>query len=656
MTNNRLANLTNIEQFKNLQTLSLAHNDISSINQLKPLLKCSLLKYLKLEGCPVCNLPFYRLHVIRQFTKMKHLKVLDKDEIFRKEKMAAKYVVEKEGQMYKKMFRNFYTIYKLKRLLFHLKLHLMFRQIRLGEKMPRNTTVPPTISSFPRHDECNDVDIDNYLKYWKFGRYDVDREFKLYIRNNITKGVRQFWELLKKADSAKQQSAARLAIKGFESSRLGADGKNIRKATNAHKVWEEAFSQMQMVQDNAINQLMNVCEEYKVKLKEVENMIASKDPQGLIEKLEEEEQEIRMLSPRSSLSNTQGKVSNPLIHSSQNDDVDNQNAASYGLSEPVPWPAPTPLPNDDEQAPNYTPNESDATHHVEDDTGLEDENDQHTDKGKMYLELLAQSSKKRNKKSLSTYSEDKHSPSHSHVDSFDTPPVHHRRVDSRGKTFEDEVKDDLVVSTSTPRNQRWKKNLRQQSPNQFERSKKIKRSKHEVTQAFKMKPHDKIVAKGTQNASKARSPKEDIASKNRHKNDANVNKTRILAEKLSVMNNEVEKLQHERDEANHKLKEYEMLLHHYVKGEDKVKMAIELCETHALRRAFGAWQKIVLFLKKQRHRAHVEKSKKTLAILSLTFRSWRTAAQDKVVLRHKKYSGCKAQERKSTVNIILNLA
>ena len=63
-------------------------------------------------------------------------------------------------------------------------------------------------------------------------------------------------------------------------------------------------------------------------------------------------------------------------------------------------------------------------------------------------------------------------------------------------------------------------------------------------------------------------------------------------------------------------------------------MAIELCETHALRRAFGAWQKIVLFLKKQRHRAHGE-IQKTLAILSLTFRSWRTAAQDKVVLRHK---------------------
>ena len=101
---------------------------------------------------------------------------------------------------------------------------------------------------------------------------------------------------------------------------------------------------------------------------------------------------------------------------------------AMALSEPVPWPAPTPPPNDDEQAPNYTANESDATHHVEDDTGLEDENDQHTDKGKMYLELLAQSSKKRNKKSLSTYSEDKHSPSHSHVDSFDTPPVHHRRV------------------------------------------------------------------------------------------------------------------------------------------------------------------------------------------------------------------------------------
>ena len=92
-------------------------------------------------------------------------------------------------------------------------------------------------------------------------------------------------ELLKKADSSKQQSATHHAIKGFESSRLGADSQNIRQATNAHKVWEEAFSQMQMVQDNAINQLMNVCEEYKVKLKEVENLIASKDPQGLLRSL-----------------------------------------------------------------------------------------------------------------------------------------------------------------------------------------------------------------------------------------------------------------------------------------------------------------------------------------------------------------------------------
>ena len=123
---------------------------------------------------------------------MKHFKVLDKDEIFRKEKMAAKYVVEKEGQMYKKMFRNFYTIYKLKRLLFHLKLHLMFRQIRLGEKMPRNIIVPPTISSFPRHDECNDVDIDNYLKFWKFGRYDVDSDFKLYIRTILQRACANF--------------------------------------------------------------------------------------------------------------------------------------------------------------------------------------------------------------------------------------------------------------------------------------------------------------------------------------------------------------------------------------------------------------------------------------------------------------------------------
>ena len=137
----------------------------------------------------------------------------------------------------------------------------------------------------------------------------------------------------------------------------------------------------------------------------------------------------------------------------------------------MPWPAPTPLPNDDERAPNYTPNESDATHHVEDDTGLEDENDQHTDKGKMYLELLAQSSKKRNKKSLSTYSGQAH---HRTPTFIDTSIIGEWiRVVKRLKT----IKDDLVVYIDSQKSKMEK--ILKQSPNQFERSKKIKRSKHE---------------------------------------------------------------------------------------------------------------------------------------------------------------------------------
>ena len=76
---------------------------------------------------------------------------------------------------------------------------------------------------------------------------------------------------------------------------------------------------------------------------------------------------------------------------------------------------------------------------IEDDTGFEDENAQHTDKGKMYLELLAQSSKKR-KKSMSTYSEDRCSPSHSHVDSSRYPAVNHQRVDERGKSLKTKLK------------------------------------------------------------------------------------------------------------------------------------------------------------------------------------------------------------------------
>ena len=122
--------------------------------------------------------------------------------------------------------------------------------------------------------------------------------------------------------------------------------------------------------------------------------------------------------------------------------------------------------------------------------------------------LRSHPKKKHKKKSLSTYSDNKCSPSHSHIDSSHTTAVNHPEDALRVKSLEGKVKDDIVVSTSTPRNQRLKKNLRQQSPNIVRRSKKIKRSKHEVTQTSKMKPHMiKLSSKVPRNASKARSPK-----------------------------------------------------------------------------------------------------------------------------------------------------
>ena len=678
LTNNRLSNISNMEQFKNLQTLSLAHNEINNVNQLKPLIKCPLLKYLKLEGCPVCEAPFYRLHVIRLLTKLKKFKVLDGDEIDRKERMAAKYVIEKEGQMYKKMFHNYCTIYKLKHLIFQLKLHLNFRLVRLGENLPSNLIIiPPTISSFPRHDDSGDVNIDLYLKLWKFKRYDVTSEFKIYIRNNITNGVVKFWNLLLKAELQQQQQQEKTLAnisnntpygkrsKSLQNrnSRLGRSSSNVLTTTTiphtkAHKLWEEAFSEMQIVQDGAINKLKMLCQEYKVQLKDIENQIAAKDPMGYIDQLEEEEEELnKMMSPRSGGGSGYNKGTSHMDTSVINDNNnsisdafnDNQNNASNGLTEPVPWPVPKPIASpkskqrgrsmeniDDKNVPIKNSKDNDDQRNEEEEED-EDDEEYRQDKGKLYLELLEQSTRKqrrtpspqhrRNAKSPTSGKKSKHENNH-----IDEPLNANSAV----------MSEDKMLTMSPKEKERWERTLRKQSPdNAFVEKKdtkvfnKRRKSPSPTSSKVKLKSknmqHKKKSPRNVTN--KKVSPS--TAATVTHNNTNNNKKTRLLVEKLSIMNDQVEKLQHERDVANHKAKEYEMLLHHYVKGEDKLKMAIELNNTHILQRAFYGWEKATNHVRKQRMHAHKIQSKKQFLFMQLIFESWFKYAENEKLVKHK---------------------
>ena len=272
LSNNRLVDISGIEQFQELKTLSLAHNDIVTVDSLMPLSRCPKLKYLKLEGCPLCERPFYRLHVVR---KLPHVHFLDRKEIAREERLGAKYIVEKEGQMHRVLYENHCLIHKLKRFLFQIKLRIDFRSMKLGHK---RLLVPSTLPHFPRHQPVDRVNTDTFLKAWNYESL-VENRLKYEIREDLVQGVLKFWKVIVK------QEALVAYGKG------AGNGPKHRPATSwadSFEVWEEAFSQMMTVQQNAILRLKELCEEAKVELRELEEKIEARDPRHLIDETHQE--------------------------------------------------------------------------------------------------------------------------------------------------------------------------------------------------------------------------------------------------------------------------------------------------------------------------------------------------------------------------------
>jgi hypothetical protein len=64
LSNNFLQNLSGIDQFFNVETLSLANNRVSAFEELLPLRGCRRLQRLFLHGNPISSMPFYRTRVL----------------------------------------------------------------------------------------------------------------------------------------------------------------------------------------------------------------------------------------------------------------------------------------------------------------------------------------------------------------------------------------------------------------------------------------------------------------------------------------------------------------------------------------------------------------------------------------------------------------
>lgn len=60
---NCIRNLSNIQQFKNLEKLYIEFNQIQSIADIEPLSMLENLKEIRINGNPICNLPMYDIHI-----------------------------------------------------------------------------------------------------------------------------------------------------------------------------------------------------------------------------------------------------------------------------------------------------------------------------------------------------------------------------------------------------------------------------------------------------------------------------------------------------------------------------------------------------------------------------------------------------------------
>lgn len=64
ISHNLISSLVNIDQFHFLRKLMIEYNNIRYIEDLRPLSRLELLNEIRLEGNPVCSLPFWKYHLI----------------------------------------------------------------------------------------------------------------------------------------------------------------------------------------------------------------------------------------------------------------------------------------------------------------------------------------------------------------------------------------------------------------------------------------------------------------------------------------------------------------------------------------------------------------------------------------------------------------
>jgi hypothetical protein len=151
LSNNNIAKLSGLTQFKNLRVLSIANNTISDFSELEHLSVLTKLEVLNLEFNPCTQLPSYRANVI---ARLPRLKVLDAKNVTAPEVHAAPLRVAEERTQLQLMVSNEVVLQRLRGAL---QRHRTHKEMHIGGGRPQTGKVVQILASASSFDEAESI-------------------------------------------------------------------------------------------------------------------------------------------------------------------------------------------------------------------------------------------------------------------------------------------------------------------------------------------------------------------------------------------------------------------------------------------------------------------------------------------------------------------
>ena len=262
LSQNALSHVNGIEQFQQIQVLSIAGNLITTFDALDPLERLVKLRILSLCHNPVMELPHARFHVLSRLGK---LDMLDNIAITNVDRKRAAAIIQQDARAQRQLLDQHSQIQGLQHMVLLMKIHL-----ELTASFSQASIYIPKIESFLAFFSLN----------W---HYTVEMQQRMAHRLLVS--VQKTKNIL---INTPQFRARLLITKGVPSS---------------VQLWQEAYDQVLALQNRTVVQLHGICGQLQYQLQQRAMLKREGDPHGLISQayLKEDQNRINTVHEREAL-------------------------------------------------------------------------------------------------------------------------------------------------------------------------------------------------------------------------------------------------------------------------------------------------------------------------------------------------------------------